>query len=59
MNTLDFLNEIIQGLVIFILIANAINTKSLSSFQLIITLIGVLYSLYTRIISKFLKDVGE
>lgn len=59
MNILNFINDIVQGLVIFILVANAINTKSLTLFQIIIVIIGVSYSLYTKIINKFLERKEE
>jgi len=51
---LDYLNEIIQGLVILLLIVNAIRTQSLSLFQMIITLLGVSFGFYTKLIKRSL-----
>jgi len=49
---LEYLNEMVQGLIVLLLVYNAIKTKTLTLYPLIVTLIGVLFNFYTRYVSK-------
>lgn len=55
MKELNRLNDIIQGLIIFLLSYNAFMTKTLSKFQIIVTLLGVCFGFYTKIIDRIYK----
>ena len=52
MKSLEYLNEMIQGLIVLLLVYNAIKTKTLTLYQIIVTLIGVLFNFYTRYVNK-------
>ncbi len=52
MRTLEYVNEIVQGLIVLLLVYNAIKTRSLTLYQIIVTLAGVLFNFYTRYVSK-------
>ena len=55
-NELNYLNDIIQGLIIILLVVNAVNTKTLSLFQLIVILIGISFSFYIKFINRIIDD---
>jgi len=46
MKGLIYTNEAIQGSIIVLLLLNAINTRSLSLFQLILTLVAISFRYY-------------
>lgn len=52
MKPLEYINEFVQGLIVFLLVYNAIKTQTLTLYQIIVTLIGVLFNFYTRYLSK-------
>ena len=52
MKSLEYLNKMIQGLIVLLLVYNAIKTKTLTLYQIIVTLIGVLFNFYTKYVSK-------
>ena len=52
MKTLEYINEFIQGLIIILLIFNAIKTQTLTLYQIIVTLIGILFNFYVKYVSK-------
>jgi len=52
MRGIDYLNEWIQGLIIILLIVNAIKIQSLTLFQLAVTLLGVLFGFYIKYVYK-------
>lgn len=52
MRGLEYVNEIVQGLVVLLLVYNAIKTRTLTLYQIIVTLAGVLFNFYTRYVSK-------
>lgn len=53
MNPLEYLNEIIQGLIVFLLLYSAFITQTLTMFNIVVTLSGVLFGFYVKIISVF------
>lgn len=53
MKDLVYLNEVVQGFILFTLIYYGIESKSLNAFQMIVTAIGVGFGFYVKIISKF------
>jgi len=53
---LDYINEIVQGLVILFLIYNAIKTQTMTLFQITITLMGVTFNFYAKYLSKQKED---
>jgi len=52
MNKLKILNELIQGAIVILLVTNAFNTKSLSLFQLIVTVSGLSFGFYARLATR-------
>jgi len=52
MKELKILNEIIQGAIIILLVTNAFNTKTLSIFQLIVTVSGLMFGFYARLLTR-------
>jgi len=58
MNTTKFMNQLIQGLIMLLLLFNVIKNNTLSLFELMLTLVAVGYNLFADIIDEK-EDEGE
>lgn len=56
MNIFEFMNDLIQGLIVIMLLYYAIKNNTLSMFEMILTLVAVGYNLFTNIIKNKLDD---
>jgi len=52
MKSIEYLNGFIQGLIVILLIYNALKTQTLTLYQIIVTLIGILFNFYSKYLVK-------